>query len=179
MSESSMSKLPEDQLPQEVVAEFHKQSAVPISVPDTLDEAILRDARSVLLNAATMRQVQPVRRKWSVGLLSVGSLAAALLIAMSSQWNARELRPQPARSVTEYEASDDQSESGRSTSRSVATAFQKEDFDQNGSVDILDAFALARQVRQSDADLATGDQNGDGVVNDVDIELIAMNAVML
>ncbi|MCP4175371.1 MAG: hypothetical protein GY758_31875 [Fuerstiella sp.] len=46
-------------------------------------------------------------------------------------------------------------------------------------MDILDAFALARRVRRSDTDLVSGDQNGDGVINEADVEWIAMSAVML
>ncbi|MEO2013419.1 MAG: dockerin type I domain-containing protein [Fuerstiella sp.] len=173
MSETSMPQMPEDQLPQEVVAKLRERSAAPISVPRTMDEAILANARSVLHEVARAKQVQPLRRtrKWTVGLVSVGSLAAALLIAVTSQWNVPDIQPQPARSIADYTTSDDESFG--------SIEFHREDVDRSGNVDILDAFALARQVRRSDTNLVTGDQNGDGVINEADVEWIAMSAVML
>ncbi|HIE96274.1 MAG TPA: hypothetical protein EYG03_24995 [Planctomycetes bacterium] len=171
MSETSTSQMPEDQLPQEVVAKLCGRSVTPISVPTTMDEAILADARSVLHDVVRPKHVQPRRRSWTIGLVSVGSLAAALLIAVMSQWNVPDLQSQPARSIDKYTMSDADSFG--------STVFQREDVDRNGNVDILDAFALARRVRRSDTDLVSGDQNGDGVINEADVEWIAMSAVML
>jgi hypothetical protein len=178
MSETSMSQMPEDQLPQEVVAKLRERAAAPISVPGMIDETILADARSVLHDVSTPIRVHPVRRKWTLGLMSVGSLAAALLIAVASQWNVPDLEQQPE-SVAEYTMSDDESEYGRKSARFVVTSYQSEDVDRSGNVDILDAFALARRVRQGDAEIVTGDQNGDGVINEADVKRVAMRAVML
>ena len=52
------------------------------------------------------------------------------------------------------------------------------DFDRSGRVDILDAFALARQL---DSDIAPtfGDFNGDGRIDRADVDAIAMAAVRL
>jgi len=57
-------------------------------------------------------------------------------------------------------------------------AFAREDLDRNRRVDILDAFALARKVRQG-AVPTRFDFNGDGVVNSKDIDAIATQAVKL
>lgn len=178
MSETSMPQMPEDQLPKEVVAKLRERAAAPISVPGTMDETILADARSVLGDVSTRIQVQPVRRKWTIGLMSIGSLAAALLIAVASQWNVPGL-PQQSAPVAEYAMKGDESEHGRNSASFVVTSYQSEDVDRSGNVDILDAFALARQVRRGDADIVTGDQNGDGVINDADVKRVAMRAVML
>lgn len=52
------------------------------------------------------------------------------------------------------------------------------DLDRNGRVDILDAFALARQLKSGEAG-RRADMNADGVVNGADVEAIAMLAVAL
>ena len=46
-------------------------------------------------------------------------------------------------------------------------------------VDILDAFALARQLRDGRATTPSQDLNGDGVVDQKDVEIIARRAVSL
>ena len=51
------------------------------------------------------------------------------------------------------------------------------DVDRNGRVDILDAFALARMIRQDDS--AFNDINGDGRADQLDIDLVARDAVRL
>ncbi len=55
----------------------------------------------------------------------------------------------------------------------------KEDFDRNGQVDILDAFALARRIKASDEYKGEWDINRDGLVNQKDVDMIAMAAVSL
>ncbi len=52
------------------------------------------------------------------------------------------------------------------------------DVDGNGHVDILDAFALARQLRDG-AVAGSGDMNGDGRIDRADVDLIALRAVRL
>jgi len=56
--------------------------------------------------------------------------------------------------------------------------FAREDVNHDGHVDILDAFALARQVKSGGAARAL-DLNGDGVVDRRDAEVIATRAVKL
>ena len=55
----------------------------------------------------------------------------------------------------------------------------REDIDRNGRVDILDAFALARQIEAGSGRLPDGDINGDGVVDAGDVDAIALKAVAL
>jgi hypothetical protein len=58
-------------------------------------------------------------------------------------------------------------------------AYAREDINHDGQVNILDAFQLARQLR-SDRKPASGlDLNGDGVVDERDVEIIAARAVKL
>jgi hypothetical protein len=57
-------------------------------------------------------------------------------------------------------------------------AFAREDLNHDGRVDILDAFALARQLKSGQVAPAD-DVNGDGVVDRRDVETIASYAVRL
>ena len=57
-------------------------------------------------------------------------------------------------------------------------AFAREDLNHDGRVDILDAFAVARQLKSGQV-APEGDVNGDGVVDRVDVETIASHAVRL
>ena len=58
-----------------------------------------------------------------------------------------------------------------------APRFERADVDRNGRVDILDAFALARCIQQGTA--GGFDLNRDGVVDKLDINLVAAQAVRL
>jgi hypothetical protein len=60
----------------------------------------------------------------------------------------------------------------------MRTAVQ-EDLDDNGRVDILDAFALARELESPQAPRKQWDMNGDGAVDGADVDVIAMAAVSL
>lgn len=55
----------------------------------------------------------------------------------------------------------------------------KTDVDQNGSVNILDAFRLARHIESTDRPNMKWDINGDGFVNRDDVDLVALDAVRL
>ena len=57
--------------------------------------------------------------------------------------------------------------------------FTREDVNHDGQVDILDAFALARQLNERASVPSPVDLNGDGVVDDRDVELITAHAVSL
>lgn len=56
-------------------------------------------------------------------------------------------------------------------------AVAREDLDGNGRVDILDAFALARRIQHDGLPPAGFDLNGDGVVDQKDVEVLATHAV--
>lgn len=61
----------------------------------------------------------------------------------------------------------------------VHQALRKEDVDRNGVVDILDAFALAREIESLKGFDATRDMNGDGQVDEKDVEAVAYAAVSM
>ena len=58
-----------------------------------------------------------------------------------------------------------------------APRFERADVDRSGRVDILDAFALARRIQQGTA--GGFDLNRDGVVDKLDVDLVAALAVRL
>jgi len=58
-----------------------------------------------------------------------------------------------------------------------APRFERADVDRSGRVDILDAFALARRIQQGTA--GGFDLNQDGVVDKLDVDLVAAQAVRL
>ncbi len=64
------------------------------------------------------------------------------------------------------------------TAKSPATT-AREDINQDGRVDILDAFALARRLQQGAVLRPLFDFNGDGVVDQKDIDAVAARAVKL
>jgi hypothetical protein len=53
------------------------------------------------------------------------------------------------------------------------------DIDHNGRVNILDAFALARQIETTDTPDKKWDINKDGLVNQADVDTVALVAVEL
>jgi hypothetical protein len=58
------------------------------------------------------------------------------------------------------------------------TQFAREDLNRDGRVDILDAFQLAREIKDGKVP-ATGDFNGDGKVDAADVGFLAKQAVSL
>jgi hypothetical protein len=58
-------------------------------------------------------------------------------------------------------------------------AHAQEDLNRDGRVDILDAFQLARQLQARDNPATGPDLNGDGEVDQRDVEIIAAQAVKL
>jgi hypothetical protein len=57
--------------------------------------------------------------------------------------------------------------------------FAREDLNRDGHVDILDSFALARELKTGRPLPAVFDVNGDGVIDERDVALIAAHAVAI
>jgi hypothetical protein len=64
-------------------------------------------------------------------------------------------------------------------SQKPASGFAREDLNQDGTVDILDAFALAKKVEAGSASDTNVDLNGDGKVDQQDVAALAAQAVAL
>ena len=65
------------------------------------------------------------------------------------------------------------------SSRNRAPAYDREDINRDGRVDILDAFQLARQLQSGERPEPTLDLNNDGLVDHRDADTIAAQAVKL
>ena len=113
-----------------------------VFVPPTVDEAILKAARTQFTPPGKSRFRWPQRLLWPA---LVGACAMIALVA-------RLLTP---------------------------TQFAREDLNRDGKVDILDSFALARELKNGGSLPAYLDVNGDGVVNERDVNAIASRAVAL
>ena len=68
---------------------------------------------------------------------------------------------------------------GPTTSQSLLVEARVVDIDENGRVDILDAFKLARYVESAEHTEKKWDINGDGLINSNDVDLVASTAVRL
>jgi len=159
---------PEVLLPKEVVAYLREREDPGIAVPGDIDAAILAGAKQHLDSKRGPISVRPGKRRWMWAALSTGAVAAALLL-MAVLPEGRQ--PQNERSFASQEMA---------PSASVAkTAAVSRDIDLNGTIDILDAFALARAVDGSSTDALQWDQNGDGRTDQDDVKLVALQAVML
>src|SRR4051794_23026505 len=137
------------QLPPRLVRELKDlhDNAHGVEVPATLDASILLRGRATI--AANRR-----RRRLLQWVGAAASVAAAFVVSVKV-WQGRHSM-QPA-----------------APTASIAI---KADLDGNGRVDILDAFYLARRVGKESPQPAW-DINGDGKIDQADIDAIAAQAV--
>jgi hypothetical protein len=140
--------------PPQLVSALKRLPQEPVFIPPTADAAILRAARKHL--------TQPVngRRGW-LGWFRfmpwvAGAAATILLLAAIPQFFKQPV-PGPARD----------------------SAFTRGDLNHDGHVDILDAFALARRLKQGETKNLQLDLNGDGIVDERDVAALAARAVKL
>jgi len=167
MNESPTPNSPEDQLPQEVVAALRQRNAPPSAVPDSVENTILADVTAHFSQISEPKPVPQKSRRFAWVAWSSGTLAAAVLL-----FAVIPSKPQPGntRSI---------SFSAVETAGSSMEELLRGDIDQSGDINILDAFALARSIEAGSNELPGWDQNGDGITDRADINLIAQNAVTL
>lgn len=147
---------PELRLPQRLADDLGRLYPPGPPVPQNVDEAILARARS---HFARRRRIRLILG-WTG---AAGAAAAAIALVLL-------LRPGPQ--ITPLAQMD---ERGRASSTGLA----REDIDRNGRVDILDAFALARDVERGAVAGRALDLDGDGRVGRGDVDAVAMAAVRL
>jgi hypothetical protein len=135
--------------PPELIAALKRSSQRPFFIPPTVDEAILDSAR---------RHLAPRKArgfKWLLVMRWGGAVAALVaLLAILPRFVQR----------------------AGSGSNVVAVPG---DLNHDGHVDILDAFALARELKSGAQPAASRDINGDGVVDERDVAALAARAVSL
>ena len=138
------------QAPPRLVSALQQVSKPQIFVPPTLDEAILKAANQHLVRC---KESKPLWLRLSPWVAAAAALLLALAIIPHLL---RKFGPSP------------------STER-----FVLEDVNHDGKVDILDAFALARQLKAGTSPDPRMDINGDGVVDERDVTTLAVHAVKL
>ena len=136
--------------PPKLVAALKRLPQELVFIPPTADEAILRAARKHLAGPVPLRTGWFRFMPWPAAAAPIVLLAAILLFFVRPA-------PPPVRD----------------------SAFARGDLNHDGHVDILDAFALARQLKQAGTRNLQSDVNGDGVVDERDVAALAARAVML
>jgi len=150
LNPEELDDLPE--LPSGLASELKSRYGPVPEIPEAIDRAILADARRHLHQTIPVR----ARSNWRWRLAVIGSSVAAacmLFLAFKSQ------EPQQPANVAHDRGSE-------------------RDLDGNGRVDILDAFAVAREI-QSGRSQPEFDINGDGRLTQADVNEIAQRAVTL
>ena len=174
--------------PEKLRAALARLQARRVVVPPAVDDAILRAAREHLAEVAASgaRTAEsasqlPIREAVSlspsdggrVGVRSFGWLEE-LRAAFASGLGGRRFAPLTAAVATIVAA-------GVLVWLTVhpRAAARPEDLNADGQVDMLDAFALARELQQGSTPRPQLDLNGDGVVDERDVQVLAGRAVSL
>ncbi|MCA9047794.1 MAG: dockerin type I repeat-containing protein [Planctomycetaceae bacterium] len=185
MNEKNTTPEPEEQLPPKLAAELGRRMKAPFVVPISVDEAILADARIVLERVSAPSVAESVsprsaapRRSRKLTAATVSSLAVALLFMVVINRTQPDRQPGPEYSVAQQTASERLAETS-DVSAARTSVGRRGDLDENGTIDILDAFLLARQINDGRGDFTMADLNLDGRVDLADVDAIALTAVTL
>jgi len=158
--------------PEKLRAALARSQARRVVIPPAVDDAVLRVAREKLAEPA-------------FGVLSLGGTAeprkrgttsgtAELLAGLAALFGGRRFAPLTAAMAVIVAA-------GVLTWLTVhpRAVVRPEDLNADGQVDMLDAFALARELQQGSTPRPQFDLNGDGVVDERDVQALAARAVSL
>lgn len=143
----------EPQAPSELIDHLHMLYATETPVPPAVDEAVLAHARRQIIARRPKRIL-----RWAV---PPAAAAAVLMWVVFNPFATPDVEVSPL------------AERGR---RQVA---DRRDIDGNGRVDILDALALARSIKDNRVTDQPWDFNGDGAINRQDVDAVAQSAVRL
>jgi hypothetical protein len=152
-------RLGDDELPEALVAELRGVAMrnAP-EVPATLDAEILREAKAGFARRSRFRLAARV---------AIGVAAAAAVVAIALPI----IRP------VDHERTTASRQSVSTKMLNIMPAAAAEDVDHSGKVDILDALVVAKLVETGKQVDATYDVNGDGKVDQSDVDRIAQTAV--
>ncbi len=135
--------------PPALVSALKRSAQAPIFIPPMVDEAILRAAHRQLARQKSSRFKWSLLVRWAFA-----AAALALLLAILPQ-------------------------AFRKSGSAPGTRFANRDLNHDGQLDILDAFALARELKSGAHPSPQLDINGDGVVDERDVAALAARAVTL
>jgi hypothetical protein len=180
--------------PPQLVSALKRLPQAPVFIPPTADEAILRAAQRHLTQpeatgpecARLRAQLAPtrparwevLRLRWLRTLLRPGTGALRRHGQDAPAW-CRFMPWAAAAAAILLLAAIPQFFKQPATGPARDSAFARGDLNHDGRVDILDAFALARQLKQGETRNLQLDVNGDGVVDERDVATLAARAVKL
>ena len=192
MNSGNGHEVPEEELPVELRAALRRRYGGTPEIPGNRDAQILREATLALAARTVIKQGRGHRGWWITA--SVTTTAVALLVlVMVHQSRPNNSADMVALNDEAAGAGSDQSDFPADESYAFRAASSgglageslepppeanSDDIDGDGVVDILDAFAMARHVKNGDPDL-TWDRNGDGVVDQEDVDHLARSTVTL
>jgi hypothetical protein len=158
--------------PDKLVEALARLPKARVSVPRRVDEAILREAREHLRPVEQGQEAKRPAWPWAEMIRVIGDF----LQPNGPRWRPVALWSAMAASFVlvawlTYNFAHPAS--------FHATAQTVEDLNHDGKVDILDAFCLARQLERGERPSRQLDLNGDGVVDERDVAIIAAHAVSL
>jgi hypothetical protein len=121
-----------------------------IFVPGSIDQAVLKASRNQLQRTQHPKRILFPWRIWAAATMVMLALILAVHFAVVKSRHTRQ-----------------------------TAQFAPEDINRDGQVDILDALLLAQELRTGHSRTAGLDLNGDGVVDEKDVEVVAARAVRL
>lgn len=125
-----------------------------VGIPPEVDRAVMDRAYKHLAPLQSRKARRP-RIHWS---WRIAAAAAVIILAFSLELT---------------------KQAGPETNSLIKSKTQAADIDQNGRVDILDAFKLARHIETNGPTEKAWDFNGDGLINRSDVDVVALAAVRL
>ena len=155
--------------PKALVDDLNALFGASVPVPREVDETVAAMAREQLSRRARPRRLLP----WAAALAAA---AAVLLLAWTASLFEREAPAPAAKTARKAESA---APGTSATAGPPSRARIESDINGDGRVDILDSFALARQLEAAQALKGEWDFNRDGVVDRRDAEALAQAAVKL
>lgn len=158
-----------EELPDALKAALRKRFGPVPDIPSNIDLSILADARRHFEQHGPAALRLRKRRRVSLWQwTAIGSTVAAACVLFFA------IQTQPPQPKNSFAA---RSNAASADAELVGDIGLTKDVDLNGRVDILDAFAMARQIRSGQNKLY--DMNHDGRFDQTDIDIVARESVKL
>ncbi len=159
-------------LPPRLVADLKALRRTP-AVPPAVDRAIRDQAR---YHFTRYRRIQ-IWRRVGGGIAAAAVLAIGFKVAVFDHFDGfRKSESAPRAAMAPPSSGADHYQAGSPATQPVRIRLAAEDIDRNGVVNVLDAFTVARGIKSHHTEPAW-DVNHDGVIDQQDVDLIAMTAV--
>ena len=167
-------------VPAKLVADLKGLHKEHIFVPPKVDESILNAAREHLVKTSgNPVEQETMHQPWTLQWTPWAAAAACLMLLLFLSFPAGK-QPSPSASAETSRMALEVAPRQPLPSTGTATAkISRKDINKDGQVDILDAFTLASRLETGAAPEDQWDMNGDGQVNQADVDEISAVAVKL